>query len=113
MSNATFQVTLSGGTEEADGNAAKFIVARENERREALNAADPDATPLALLPITPVSALQASYEATLEALVLKAHLSYVDQSAREVVESATIKERWAASTNAQRQAALDALAPAN
>jgi hypothetical protein len=102
---ATFNVDLLNGTAEADGNAADFIVGIENARLAAL---DPPEAPL---PITPPGALKTSAETVLADKLVPQWKSYVDQSATQQATTAEAKERWNISSNAQRQASVDALEP--
>lgn len=99
-----FTVNLTNASAAADGQAATMIVENENERRAAL---DPPETPL---PLATNQELLASYETILSETLAKAHTSYIAQAATKASTLLSVKERWAASTDAQRNLAIAALA---
>lgn len=84
-----------------DKRAAEFIVIQENERRAAL---DP---PEAALPMSTNVELKNSYEIVLAVLLNQAHASYIEQS--NVASLRDIRDAWDNATDAQRNAALNAL----
>ena len=102
MPNFTVNITNASAT--SDGQAATMIIENENERRAAL---DPPETPL---PLATNQELLASYETILAETLAKAHASYITQSADKASTTLSVKERWAASTDAQRDLAIAALA---
>ena len=112
LTMAKFTVQITNASADADGQAATMIVTKENERRTALNEADPPADPqLEMLPLTPIATLKASYAEVLGDVILAgAHESYINQAAKQSDSDLNIKARWAASSDAQRQAAAAALA---
>ena len=101
---ADFTVNITNTNAGIDGQAARYIVALENERRAAL---DPPGTPL---PLTPAGDLVTSYETVLAATVAAAHASYIIQAGEQSLQT-DARDRWKISTDAQRTAALAALQP--
>ncbi len=103
---ATFTNLQVSGSLDADGQAARFVVTQENQTRS------DEGNLLPQLPLTPAGALATSYEETLMTRMLpNAHDSYVKQAAQDDADSSEAKERWEISSDAQRQASLDELAP--
>lgn len=100
-----FTVTVTNGTQERDGQAARFVVNQENARRAALDPPEPE------LPISPGSALRASYQTALGYTLSQAHENYIRQAGESAANATEAKERWAISSDAQRLASVNALEP--
>ena len=101
----TFAVNVTEANAERDGQAARYIVDQENERRAAL---DPPGDPL---PTTPAGELLTSYETCLAQTLESAHESYALQAVSNAAEATEAKERWVISSDAQRIASLNELEP--
>lgn len=95
-------VSVSGTATQDDARAARYMVARENERRAAL---DPPGTPLAT---STAAELRASYQTVLGAVVTASHASYVQQSTEHALRN-EFRQAFEAATDQQRAAALAAL----
>ena len=100
-----FAVNITNASKESDAQAARYLVDRENDRRAAL---DPPETPL---PTTPAASLLSSWEIALAQGLAAAHPGHVAMAAREAADTASHKERWAISTDAQRAASTAQLEP--
>ena len=109
----TFNLQITNAANEADGQAARMVVNNENARRTALNEEDPPPVPLwDMLPLTPQGALLTSYEEVWNTQVCPgAHDSYILQAGFQAASASDAKERWVISSDAQRQASVDALEP--
>ena len=101
-------VNLSVEVSTAQVTAAQHFIDAENARitaeNERLAEQDPPGTPIPLI-VGP----KAYFEDVIVPRILDA---WVIKYARVTHDAADVRRRWAASTDAQRQAALDALAPA-
>ena len=101
MPTAVISANVTGSLDQEDRRAMLFIVEAENARRAAL---DPPEDPL---PISTNVEIRQSYAVVQSALLTSAHLSYVQQS--NVASLQDIRAAWDSATDAQRNAALNAL----
>ena len=101
MPTAVIAANVTGALDQADKRAMLHIINQENARRAAL---DPPVDPLS---VVDNQAIKASYEVVQSALLIAAHLSYVEQS--DVATLAEIRALWVPASDAQRNAARAAL----
>lgn len=95
-------IDYTGTPDDEDKNAATLLVTRYNEQQAAL---DP---PGDELPMGTPAELKASYLTVLLDVVTGAHKSYAAQAIEQKLVD-DLRSKWAAATDAQREAAIAAL----
>ncbi len=102
----SFTVNATGLSADADGQAVRYAIAQANAQR-----ANPlEGAPLAPLPVGSVRELLNSYEIVLSERLEATHASLIERAAKAASNEGKVEARWRASTDAQRAAALAALA---
>lgn len=113
MSTITTTNNITGTMDDDDKLTAKWLIAKENERRTALNNAVPPPDPLwPMLPSAVAAERKASCEAILNSFEAGTWASWTNEAKKEEADTVTVKNiREAAikATPAQRNAALTAL----